>query len=116
MLLQENRIKLDERIDKETDYEQWRNANSIIAAIKMAEGYDFIVENSKITGIMYSKLFTDWEKEEGSDKVAVSFKEDSIISQELHSFLRNYLTIIIPYSEEKIEEYIQNFGGIIIYE
>ena len=65
---------------------------------------------------MYSKLFTDWEEEEGSDKVAVSFKEDSIISQELHSFLRNYLTTIIPYSKEKIEEYIQNFGGIIIYE
>ena len=115
MLLQESRIKLDEKINKETGYEQWRNANSIIAAIKMAEGYNFIVENSKITGIMYSKLFTDWE-EEGSYKVAVSFKEDSIISQELHSFLRNYLTIIIPYSEEKIEEYIQNFGGIIIYE
>ena len=46
MLLQESRIKLDEKINKETDYEQWRNANSIIAAIRMAEGYDFIVENS----------------------------------------------------------------------
>ena len=45
MLLQESRIKLDEKINKETGYEQWRNANSIIAAIKMAEGYNFIVEN-----------------------------------------------------------------------
>ena len=111
-----DKSKIIEPFDRETEFEQWRNVRSILASIEMVENKEEIVKNSIITGIMYSKLYTKWEEDEGSSKVATVLKKGSKLSLELYEFLSRYLIFYPEYSNETLTKDIAEYEGVIIYE
>ena len=114
MLLDKN--KINEPFDRKTEFEQWHCVRSILSAIEMVENEKNIVKDSVITGIMYSRLYTKWEEEDGSLKVATVLKKGTVLSKELYSFLSRYLVFFPDYSDETLEEDIVEYEGVIIYQ
>ena len=114
MLLDKN--KINEPFDRETEYKDWKNVRSILSAIEMVENNEEIIKDSIITGIMYSKLYSEWEDEDNTGKVATVLKKGTVLSKELYSFLYNYLSFFPDYSEETLEEDLKEYEGVIIYQ
>ena len=116
MFLDKNKYVLNNTINIEEDRENWGNARTVLALLEIAENYKEIIQNSVIKGIMYSKLFTEWEREDNSDKIAVSFSEDTILSDKLYDFLFDKLTMLPEYNSKNTDNLKKEYDGVIIYE
>ena len=111
-----DKSKINEPFDRKTEYKDWKNVRSILSAIEMVENNEEIIKDSIITGIMYSKLYTKWEEDDGSSKVATVLKKGSKLSLELYEFLSRYLVFYPEYSNETLTKDIVEYEGVIIYE
>ena len=116
-MLDKNKYKLDENIDFNKEREDWGNARTILSLLEIAEEYySDLIKDSVITGLMYSRLYTKWENEDSSNKIAFLLKAGSHLTPELENYLSQRIIFLPDYSEENKEKEIKEYDGVIIYE
>lgn len=116
-MLDKNKYKLDENIDFNKEREDWGNARTILVLLEnIDKNHPELIEDSVITGIIYSKLYTKWEEEDNTDKIAVIFKEGSKLSLGIRSYLSGKISFFPDYTDETKEDAIKEYDGVIIYE
>ena len=114
MKLDKTKYRYDENIDKEKNREDWGRVRGIMYVLEFAEK-EGLLEGCIIEGIIYSKKYTDYLREEGDNRVAVNLKRGSNLTLEARQLLDDYMDYYPDYTEETLEEILEEFEGVIIY-
>ena len=114
MRLDKTKYRYDENIDKEKNREDWGRARGLMYILEFAEK-EGLLKDCIVEGIIYSKKYTDYLREEGDDRVAVILKKGNVLTLEARQLLDNYMDYYPDYTEETLEEVLEEFEGVIIY-
>ena len=114
MKLDKTKYRYDENIDKEKNREDWGRARGVMYTLEVAELMG-VLENCIIEGIIYSKKYTDYLREDGDYRTAVILKKGDKLTLEARQYLDNHLDYYPDYTEETLEKILEEFEGVIIY-